>query len=185
MHDLKSGIRYAKSLFELAQQLGETERVHQDMVLLNTTITNSKDLQILLHSPIIKADKKSGVMKAIFEASLSAITLRFIELLIDKHREMHILSIAISFEKLYKESKKITEATIVSAAALSESVKNEIRKIAETKTGQQIELIEKIDPAIIGGFKLSFNNQMIDASIETEIQKLKNEYSQNPYEKAY
>jgi F-type H+-transporting ATPase subunit delta len=185
MRDLKSGIRYAKSLFELAEQLGETERLQKDMVLLNTTISNSKDLQLLLNSPIIKPDKKSGIMKAIFGTSLSPTTLRFIELLIDKHREMHILSIAKSFEKLYKESKKIAEATLVSAVPLSESVKNEIKKIAESQTGYQVELIEKIDPAIIGGFKLSFNNQMIDASIETEIQKLKNEYSQNPYEKAY
>lgn len=184
-HDLKAGIRYAKSLFELAQQRNEVEAVHADMATISQAIEGNHDLEVVLRSPIINVDKKLNIVRAIFTKAIGATSLRFIELLVEKRREMHILAIARSFDQLYKFEKNIETATVVTAVPLDAAGRAQIIKIVADKTGKQIELIEKVDAEVIGGFKLTFNNQMIDASIQSEIQQLRLIYSQNPFIKNY
>lgn len=184
-HDLKAGIRYAKSLFELAQERNEVEAVHADMATISQAIEGSRDLEVVLRSPIINVDKKLSIVREIFTKNIGKTALRFIELLVEKRREMHIVAIARSFNELYKIEKHIETATVVTATPLDAAGRAKIIKIVADKTGKQIELIEKVDAEVIGGFKLTFNNQMIDASIQTEIQQLRIIYNQNPFIKNY
>jgi len=184
-HDLKAGIRYAKSLFELAQERNEVEAVHADMAIISKAIEGSRDLEVVLQSPIINVDKKLNIVRAIFAKSIGITSLRFFELLVEKRREMHILAIARSFNELYKIEKHIETATVFTAVPLDAVGRAKIIKIVADKTGKHIELIEKVDAEVLGGFKLTFNNQMIDASIQTEIQQLRLIFSQNPFIKNY
>jgi len=70
MQQTKAGLRYAKSIFKLAIERNELEKVSADMHLLNRTIADSRDLENLLHSPIIKADKKAAILHQIFDGHL-------------------------------------------------------------------------------------------------------------------
>ena len=51
-------IRYAKALFQLAIEQEILEQSYNDMVLLDEVCAESKELPLLLKSPIVKTDKK-------------------------------------------------------------------------------------------------------------------------------
>jgi len=70
MQQTKAGLRYAKSIFKLAIERGELDKVSADMHLLNRTISENRELENLLHSPIIKSDKKSAILHLIFDGHL-------------------------------------------------------------------------------------------------------------------
>ena len=57
-----------------------------------------------------------------------------------------------------------------------------VRKLSNRK---EVELIEKIDPALIGGFILNVGDRQIDASIKSRLNALKVNFSQNPYVKEF
>jgi F-type H+-transporting ATPase subunit delta len=49
----------------------------------------------------------------------------------------------------------------------------------------QVELIERIDKEMIGGFILNVGDRQIDASIRNKLKALKVDFSQNPYIKEF
>jgi len=94
--------RYAKSILDLAIEKGELEAIHGDMLLLKQACRDSKELESLLRSPIIKADKKGKILQAIFAGKISPLTSAFITLLLNKEREGYLSGIASAFVEQYK-----------------------------------------------------------------------------------
>src|SRR5579872_2166645 len=107
--------RYAKAILDLAVEKGQLETVHNDMLLIKETCRNSRDLENLLRSPIIKADKKGKILDAIFTAKISPITAAFITLLLHKEREGHLPEIAAAFVDQYKTHMGISTVRLTTA----------------------------------------------------------------------
>ena len=47
-----------------------------------------------------------------------------------------------------------------------------IKKLVTDRTSRQIEFVEKVDPAIIGGFVLRVNSMQLDYSVGGELKKI-------------
>ena len=99
----RAAARYAKSIIQLSIEQDILDLVKADMDLIRSTCAGSKELVLLLESPIVKADKKLAVLNAVFGSKLSALTNKFITILTSKGRESLIDDIAIAFEDLYLE----------------------------------------------------------------------------------
>jgi F-type H+-transporting ATPase subunit delta len=80
--------RYAKSIFDLAIEKGELEKVYEDMKLLQQICRISRDFVTVLHSPIIPTDKKEKIISALFKGRVSTLTATFTRLLVKKGREI-------------------------------------------------------------------------------------------------
>ena len=66
MRQTKATLRYAKSLFVLANEQDILEKCRQDMQFIADTCNGSKELSLLLKSPIIKTDQKLAIFKEVF-----------------------------------------------------------------------------------------------------------------------
>ena len=53
-----------------------------------------------------------------------------------------------------------------------------MRKYSDKK---HIELVEIVDPDLIGGFVLNVGDRQVDASIKSKLKMLKVDFSENPY----
>jgi len=186
MQDSKAGIRYAKSLFNLAQERNEVEAVSADMALIDKTIHENPELRSMLKSPIIKSDKKASIMRAIFTAHISTTTAAFLELIIKKRREMFMDSIARQFVILHLENNGIEEAVLTTAFKVDDSFRQRILDLViKHSKNDKVVLEERIDPSIIGGFVLRFGDNQIDTSVERDIELLRREFEKNLYVKEY
>ncbi|WP_332911634.1 F0F1 ATP synthase subunit delta [Algoriphagus boritolerans] len=58
---------YAKSLMELAIERGQLEEVYRDFQHLAELSKSNRDLELAMRNPIVSADKKLKVLKALFE----------------------------------------------------------------------------------------------------------------------
>ncbi len=171
--------RYAKSLLGLAIEQNLLEPLKADMELLANSIGESKELATVLKSPVIKADKKENIIKALFP-SLNKATLLFIEILMRRKREGILGQVAFSFIEQYKVHKNITTVMITSAVPLGADLK--ARVIALVNPARtEVALVEKIDPALIGGLVVRVGDRQIDASVARKISELKQEFSKNLY----
>ena len=173
--------RYAKSLFELALESGKLEEVRKDMDLMLDVCLNNKDFRQLLISPVIRPDKKIAVMDAIFAGKIEDLTRKFYRLLSNKRRERFLEGIARQFIARYKKHHNIHIIEIRAAVPLSETLREKVIDIIETRTGGTVELIEIIDKSLIGGFIVSDEGRRYDASLTRTIKKLKKEFEENLY----
>ena len=79
--------RFALALMELAEEQKQVDRIVQDLELLLQTARGSKDFALFLRTPVVKKEKKKSVIRELFGAKLSPLSLDFLMLLCEKGRE--------------------------------------------------------------------------------------------------
>jgi F-type H+-transporting ATPase subunit delta len=174
--------RYAKSLLDLAIEKGQLDAVYSDMEYLDAAIKSSKELVVLLKSPIIKADKKGKILEAITAGKISVITATFNKLLLTKGRESYLPEIVTAFIAQYKENKGIHTVKLTTAIPVSEELKQALlEKIRVGKNMQHLELHAEVNEALIGGYVLEIGDELVDASIAFELHNIKKQFQNNDF----
>ena len=182
MANQRIATRYAKSVFGLALERGELEEVYQDMKLIHEVCKVSKDLVNILHSPIMPVDMKEKIIGAIFKGRVTELTAQFTRLLVRKGRENNFLEITGAFIDQYKEYKGIQTLKLTTAVPVGAEVKNDIiDKVRKRINAKEIELVEKVNPDVIGGFRLELRDFLIDSTIQRVLDKAKAELKNNDF----
>ena len=176
--------RYAKSLVDLAIEKGQLEEVYNDMLFIQAVCKASKGFVTLLCSPIIKADKKEAIIKAVTQGKVSDLTIVFYKLLLTKGRESDLPEITGSVIDLYNQTNGIQEVKLTTAVAVGDDLKKDIIAKLKAEAGlNRVELETKVDESLIGGFVLEFNNNLVDTSIQNELREVRKQFSKNLYVK--
>ncbi|NVK66081.1 MAG: ATP synthase F1 subunit delta [Flavobacteriales bacterium] len=172
MRNTKVAARYAKALLELALEQKNLDSVVGDMEVFSATVQSSHDFELLLLSPVVKADKKIEIFQKVFEA-FEKTTHDFLALVTNSKREALLGDIALAFDGLVKEYKGIVPVTITSAVALDASTKDAIIAKVQASVEGTLEVEEKIDESLIGGFVVRMGDFRIDASVVSQLNNLK------------
>lgn len=173
----RAAIRYAKAVLDLAKDNGSVEAVLNDMKSVKSTIEGSKELRSALNSPIIKADDKRAVLRQVF-ASGTKETLGLVDVLVDNSRANLLGGVADSFIAEYNKSNNIESATVTTAVALTPELEAKVlAKVKELTGSTNVTLTNEIDESIIGGFVLRVGDTQYNASIASQLGKLKREFS--------
>jgi F-type H+-transporting ATPase subunit delta len=174
--------RYAKSLIDLALEKGQLEEVYHDMLFLQQAFRSSKELVVMIKSPIIKADKKEKVLDAITAGRTSVITATFNKLLLSKGREFFLPEIITAFIDQYKVYKGIHTVKLTTAVPVSEELKKSIMdKISADRHLKSIELVTAVDESLIGGFVLEVGDELVDGSIAFDLKNIKKQFQNNDF----
>lgn len=164
--------RYANALFQLALEKNAVEEVYQDSLLITKTCDESKELRLLLKSPIIQSEKKRRIISEIFSKVLNPITLAYLLIMIRKRRESFIPEIARQVVEEYKEYKNILTVHFASPIPPNAENRKMVLELMKNYTKANIDLVEDIDKELIGGFVLSWKDKQYDASISREIEDM-------------
>jgi len=185
MHESRVASRYAKSLIDFAKEKNILDEVNNDMLLvLNIGKENSGFVRVM-NNPIVGNDKKQAILTSIFKGRVNPITLKMFEVLALKNRETHLYDIAKSFTNQYKEFRGIITAEVTTTFPLSEELRNQFVQIVAGQKNAKVDLIEKVDPSIIGGYVLKVGDRQIDQSIKNKIQRLKTQFQDNSFISKY
>jgi F-type H+-transporting ATPase subunit delta len=182
MSDTRAASRYVKSLLGLAVERGVLEEVNNDMQMFDRVCSGSRDLVNMLRSPIIRHEKKKNVLNALFKDRVNSLTFDLIEILTRKNREPLLPAIAKEFHVAYNVYKGIGKATITTTVPMDAVLRAEIEAVVKQLSNKtQIELTEKTDPSLIGGFVLNVGDRQIDASISGKLKHLRLKFSENQF----
>jgi len=168
----RASVRYAKSVLELSKEQKSLEKVKEDMLLFTKIVTENRELGVVLKNPIVPADKKKSILKALFEKRVQPLTFKAFELIISKNREGILDEIAVAFINEYNLLKGIVVASVTTSYTLEDKQRKEVIKIVEEITGLKVELIEIIDESLIGGFVLKIGDKQIDESVKSKLAKI-------------
>ena len=171
---------------ELALDRNELEAIKKDILYFTDAMRN-RDLYLLLKSPIINAGKKLSIIKTVFGNKVGSTTMAFFEIIIKKGREMYLPEIAADFIGQYKLYNKISTIKITTASPLSQDAMNDIKSklLASNITMEKLEVTEKVDPSIIGGFIIEAGDKLYDASIAHKLEEMKKNLSGNQFVKTF
>ena len=159
--------RYAQALFNLTKESKEEALSFLDV------LDKTPQLRLFLLSAQIAFEEKEKVLQKGFGGKVSDIFLRFIFLIIKKHRFKYIQEILQTYVSLVEKDLNVVVASIVTAIPLSPSQKEKLIKKLEMSYKKSILLEETIDPQIIGGARLIVEGKIIDFSLSSRLNNLK------------
>ena len=171
----------AKFVFGLAIDLKKENEVNDDMQLIAATIEESKDLQIMLSSPVIKADQKKATLLAVFAKKINNISEGLIGQLVENKRLALLEEVAKQYSIIYDHYKGTQVARVTSAVPLSDELKEKVPAKVKELVGKKVSLENIVDPSIIGGFILKVGDKQYDASIQGKMNNLRREFEDNLY----
>ncbi len=177
--------RYAKSLIDFARENNKLEEVKTDMTVLDKAL-ESRDLVMLLKSPIVNELKKKEIFNVLFEGKLSETTLGFLNIIMNKGREEYIPAINNEFEAQYKLMKGISDVTLTTATPISEANLASIKAklLSSNETSQQVEIETVVDPSILGGFIIEIGDKLYNDSVAYKLSQMKKQFKGNLHESA-
>ena len=173
MDQSKINVRYAKAFFTLAKEKGLTTELRKDAGLIASVCATSSDFSLMLESPVVKTSSKLNAIKSIFEGKINGLSLNFLMLITENKRESYIEGIFRNLEDLYRQEEGIKTAVLTSAQPLDEATVLHIGKLLEKEYNAKVELSQKVDDELIGGFLLRVDDMQYDASIATQLRKIK------------
>lgn len=174
--------RYAKSLIDLSIEKGQVDQVYADILWLHSVCKSNRDFVNMLKSPVISGDKKIRIVDAVAGGKFSTLTSAFNTLLINKNRENYLPEIANAFISQYKEYKNIQTVKLTTASPASDELKQAIISQVKKITGfDNIELEEKVDKEIIGGFVLQVGDKLVDTSVAYDLKAISKQFDNNDF----
>lgn len=176
MTNKKVARRYTLALFELTEEMKLTDKVLKDFSDLIKTIDKSRELKLFLKTPIINSYKKGEVLSKMFKGKVQDLTFKFINILTKKEREEYLYDIAADFLNLVDEKRGIVKVKINTASKILDKDKKVIENKLSMYTGKTIKASYDVDKTIIGGFVAQVSDLVIDASIERQLQLLREEF---------
>lgn len=179
MSEIRVATRYAKSLFDLAMEKDKLERVEQDADLFLQTIAQSRAFENMIKSPVITPDKKLDVMTKVFHGKFNDLTMAFMRIVARKGREMLLNKIFQQFMAMYKEHKNIITAIVTTAVPIDHGMEKDIKRMLHERTQSTIELKTKVNPQMLGGFVLQYEDKLVDASVSSQLKALRNHLLNN------
>lgn len=133
-------------------------------------IAREMTLEQVINNPLYNAKERKQVLAALIEKlNLSKVMSSFLKLLFDKGRFGFLGAINEFYQKLADDLKGVARASLVSANELSSETVEKIRKALSKKTGKDIVLDIKTDPALIGGVVTKIGDLVLDGSIKTQL----------------
>ena len=166
--------RYAKALYKLAVENGDSQQIYEQLKPLSHGFRGLDDIKRVLLNPYVKEEDKGRVMMQLVGAKPGSSLDKFLLLVIRNNRAEMLRKIALAYVALYREKHDIAKVEIVSATELpqqqSDAIVDIVRRLMPTTT---LEVEHELDPDLIGGFTVKVGDMLLDASIKNELKKLR------------
>lgn len=166
--------RYARAMFEVASAQGVVDRVEEELFALAQTLTSSSQLeQWLVHPHVTGEQKKEAFRPAL--GSMLEITGNLLFLLIDRHRESELPTIAAAYKLLADEVRGTADAEVTTATALTEEDQKRLSTVFEKVVGKTVRITHQVDPEILGGVIVRIGDRLYDGSLKTKLHRFQRE----------
>jgi F-type H+-transporting ATPase subunit delta len=167
--------RYATALFELARDEKSLDSVKADLDRFDAMIVESADLERLVRSPVFTAAEQSKALTALLDqAGIGGVSAKFLKLLTANRRLFAVRDVIRTFRVLVAHHKGEVTADVTVAEQLSDKNLDTLKGALKSVTGKDVDLKVKVDPAIIGGLIVKLGSRMVDSSLRTKLNSIKN-----------
>lgn len=168
-----SAKNYSKALVEMVRDnVISFEDLSKDLATVSEILETSQDLRLTLENPTVSEAVKSQIVEEVFKNEVQPQVVNFLMVLIDKNRFSEFPQIKADYEIKLDDVNKIQSVEIISAVELSEEYRERILQKLSEKLQKNIRPNWKVDENIIAGLIYRINDNVIDTSIKSKLDKL-------------
>src|SRR4051812_41551563 len=115
MAELSVVRRYARALFDTAKRAGTVDQVEEDLHGIHELLGSVPRLERTLRAPTVSAQSKKTLLQRAFQGRVSDLTLRFLNLVLDRRREEILSAVYTEFHRLANDWRNIVVVEVTAA----------------------------------------------------------------------
>ncbi len=166
--------RYAKALFELAREAGRIEEYGRDLEVVDSLFKSDETIRVGLTSVVASHDAKAGVLDTVIDAAgIDKTVGNFLRVLLEAGKMSVLPFVAEEYTALADEATGRVRGEVAAPIALDAAALARIEAALSAALGKKVTLEARLDPALIGGVVARVGNLVYDASVRTQIQRMK------------
>ena len=173
---MNSGViasRYAKALLKYADEAGAGDKVYSQACVLALRLMEVRQLRdfVEIH-PELSADRKLDLLGSALGEDLAPELVAFVRLVSAGKRMEFFSRMLYHFIALYRSAHNMKVGRVVTAVPVA-GLKEKLETLLRDRTGADIQVYEKINPDILGGFIFEMDGYRLDASVENQFRKIR------------
>lgn len=170
--------RYARAFLEYAVELSEDGTAYREMAVLQQRLRDIPEINRRIMDPTVSnADKQRLLEIAITDGKgrVSGATASFLKLVTEAGRAGMLLFMATSYMEQYRSRNCIVPVKLTTATAAGDERRERLSKLVGKVTDCSQEWSHEVDPSIEGGFILQVGDYRLDASVASQLRKIRKE----------
>ena len=176
MSDSKIAKRYARALDELCEESGDHVAVNEELKGFAEIYAGSEELRGVLKNPTVGVEQKSAVLSQVLkQTEMQTKTQNFLLVLLERGRIEAVGEVARAFQTIVDGAAKRLRATVTSSVPMAATDLDRVRAALGRLTGQTVSLDARVDADLIGGAQVQIGNVLLDSSIRSHLDKLRDQ----------
>jgi len=164
--------RYAKALFEAANESQSREQVLAELRSLGQAIAKDPEIQQFLNSPSVSAEVKGQLLTKSLEGKVTPTMLSFVALLSENKRLEACGEIVQAYELISDELHGVTRGQIRSASPLTSESAKKIEAVVSKATNKKVIFQFEDDASLMGGMVATVGGWTFDDSLKSHLGRL-------------
>ena len=163
---------YSRAILDLAEEQGIADQVGDDLAELSRYVSENEEFASFLGSPLIDAGERQVAIEKILRGRVSDLLVNALQVVNRKERMLLVPAIAETYRQELRDLRGRVDVQVKTPVALPEALREKLRTAVTHFTGRQPDLIEKVDPALLGGMVVQIGDDKIDASVASKLKAL-------------
>jgi len=163
--------RYAEAAFELGRADGNLDAWERDLAQLTDALGEPELRALVEHPAVPYADKERVVRRVVGDVTPEALSL--VLLMVRRGRPRAIPRMTEHFGDLVRRHRGIALAEVRTALPLEDAQRSAVTERLHELTGDEIEINEVVDDALLGGITVRIGDRLYDASVRNRLERLR------------
>jgi F-type H+-transporting ATPase subunit delta len=173
-HFSPTAFNYARSLLELANEgQQQAEAIGEELRDVRQVIDANPNFGLYLADPAISQAERGAAIKKIFGGRVSKLLQDFLGVLNEKGRLGMFTEIAGAYGNLLEQQLSKVDVDVTVAQKLDDQQLEQVRQRVSTALKRDAVVHQYVDDSIIGGMLLRVQDQLIDASVRSQLQAIR------------
>ena len=165
---------YAKALFDIGAEGDSLDRISDELQAVQGAIAGlPPEQRVFFRLPQVRKEDKLQAIDRAFGDQVGRPVLGLLHVLVEKRRELLLEAIVTEFEGLLDDHYGRMQATVTTAHPLTDELADALRSALERQTQRQVVLHQRVDPSLIGGFRVRLGDLVVDGTLRRALSDMR------------
>ena len=164
---------YAAALFEVAKAEGSLASVEEELFRVARTLEGSDELRATLTDQAIPVERRQGIVEDLLGGRAAPVTTALVSFVVGSGRSKDLPAIIDRLVERAAEERSQAVAEVRSSIPLDDDQKDRLAAALGKATGKNVSVKVIVDPSILGGIVAQVGDTVIDGSIRTRLNQLR------------
>jgi F-type H+-transporting ATPase subunit delta len=165
---------YAEAMFDVARAEGTMDEVEDELFRFARALDGSDELREALTDPHIPASRRQQIVEDLLGPRATPVTTALVSMVVGIGRGRDLPSIIEALVRRSAASHNLAVAEVRTTVELTAEQQQRLAQAIEKATGKKVEIKVIIDETILGGVITTIGDTVIDGSVRTRLEQLKN-----------